>query len=318
MIEPNLANFPNPVAKYIAATRPPFLSVTLVGCLLGLATAHASGIPLDAGKALLTIFFALVAHAGVNVVNDYYDALSGADAANTQRLFPFTGGSRFIQNELIGQREMGLFGYALLASVIPPGLWLAFHSSPGLLLIGLAGLFIGWAYSAPPLQLMSRGIGELAIVSAWLLVTLGSDYVQRGSFSPFPLLACLPFALLVANILYINQFPDRLGDAAAGKKTVVVRLGAEQARWGYLLIAVLAHGWLLYQVAVDHLPGIAALSAATLPLSLRAAGDLLRHAGQPSALAPAIKLTILAANLQGLLLTLMLACALPLTGNLHP
>ena len=313
MLEPNATTFPNPVAKYIAATRPPFLSVTLIGCLIGLATAHASGVTLDATKAFLTIFFALVAHAGVNVVNDYYDALSGADAANTQRLFPFTGGSRFIQNDIMGLRETGLFGYALLASVIPPGLWLAFNSAPGLLLIGLAGLLIGWAYSAPPLKLMCRGVGELAIVAAWLLVTLGTDFVQRGSFSTWPLLVGLPYALLVANILYINQFPDRAGDASAGKYTLVVRLGAERAKWGYLLITLFAHGWVLYQVMIGQLPDIAALSAATLPLTIKAARDLLKHASQPTALAPAIKLTILAANLHGLLLTTTLALAF--TGN---
>ena len=307
MHEPNATTFPNPVAKYIAAPRPPFLSVTLVGCLIGLATAHLSGLPLDATKAFLTIFFALVAHAGVNVVNDYYDAISGADAANTQRLFPFTGGSRFIQNDIMGLRETGLFGYALLASVIPPGIWLAVNSAPGLLLIGLAGLLIGWAYSAPPLKLMSRGIGELAIVAAWLLVSIGTDYVQRGNFAELPLIAALPFALLVANILYINQFPDRHGDELAGKRTLIVRLGAESAKWGYVLIALFAHAWILYQVIVGHLPDIAALSAATLPLSIKAGRDLLRHASQPAQLAPAIKLTILSANLHGLILAIALA-----------
>lgn len=313
ILEPNATTFPNPVARYIAATRPAFLSVTLIGCLIGLATAHASGVQIDFAKAFLTIFFALVAHAGVNVVNDYYDALSGADDANQQRIFPFTGGSRFIQNDIMGLRETGLFGYALLASVIPPGLWLAFNSAPGLLLIGLAGLLIGWAYSAPPLKLMCRGVGEVAIVAAWLLVSIGADFVQRGSFSALPVLAALPFALLVANILYINQFPDRVGDAAAGKNTLVVRLGAEKAKWGYLLIALFAHGWILYQVAIGNLPDYAALSAATLPLTLQAARDLLKHASQPAELAKAIKLTILAANLHGLLLTITLATAI--TGN---
>ena len=307
ILEPNATTFPNPVARYIAATRPAFLSVTLIGCLIGLATAHASGVQIDFAKAFLTIFFALVAHAGVNVVNDYYDALSGADDANQQRIFPFTGGSRFIQNDIMGLRETGLFGYALLASVIPPGIWLAVNSAPGLLLIGLAGLLIGWAYSAPPLKLMSRGIGELAIVAAWLLVSIGTDYVQRGNFAELPLIAALPFALLVANILYINQFPDRHGDELAGKRTLIVRLGAESAKWGYVLIALFAHAWILYQVIVGHLPDIAALSAATLPLSIKAGRDLLRHASQPAQLAPAIKLTILSANLHGLILAIALA-----------
>lgn len=312
--EPQASAFPNAFAKYLAATRPAFLSVTLLGCLIGLASARFSGLPIDAMKALLTLFFALVAHAGVNVLNDYYDGLSGADAGNTARLFPFTGGSRFIQNGVLTQRQTALFGYALLASVIPPGLWLAAHSASGLLLIGLAGLLIGWAYSAPPLKLMCRGVGELAIVAAWLLVTIGSDFVQRGAFAGLPVFAGLPFALLVANILYINQFPDCRSDAAAGKRTLVVRLGPQQARWGYLVIALLAYGSTVLAIILGALPGLTATSLLALPLSLLATRQLFPYASQPAELTPAIKLTILAANLFGLLLAGALAMT-ALIGN---
>ncbi|MBK7768906.1 MAG: hypothetical protein IPI44_24510 [Sulfuritalea sp.] len=97
-LEPTLDALPNPLLSYFAATRPAFLSVTFVGCLLGLATAAYSGIAIGPALATATLFFALVAHAGANVINDYYDALSGCDGANTERQFPFTGGSRFIQN----------------------------------------------------------------------------------------------------------------------------------------------------------------------------------------------------------------------------
>ncbi|MFZ3219991.1 MAG: prenyltransferase, partial [Rhodoferax sp.] len=190
--EPSLQSASHPFATYFAATRPAFLSVTLAGALIGLGTAHADGLAINLAKALLTVLFALMAHAGANVVNDYYDALNGTDAANQQRLFPFTGGSRFIQNGVLSLRATRLFGYTLLAAVIPAGLWLTAHSASGLLLIGLAGLLIAWAYSAPPLQLMARGVGELAIVGGWLLVVLGTDFVQRGAFSALPLVAGLP------------------------------------------------------------------------------------------------------------------------------
>lgn len=311
ILEPQLAAFPNPFAKYIAATRPAFLSVTLIGSLIGLATAHFSGYPVDFLKAALTVFFALVAHAGVNVVNDYYDDENGSDAANVERQFPFTGGSRFIQNGVLSRRETGLFGYALLASVIPPGIWLAVNSAPALLLIGLAGLLVGWAYSAPPFKFMSRGVGELAITAGWLLVCVGTDFVQRGTFAALPLLAGLPFALHVANILYINQFPDLKADAIAGKRTIVVRLGAEGAKWGYPLIALLAHFWLLAMVIDGQLPIFALLATLTLPLSLFASLSLLRDASRPALLVPAIKQTILAANLHGLLLVAALLAATP-------
>lgn len=292
---------------YFAATRPAFLSVTLIGCLIGLATAWRSGVPLDVGTALATVLFALLAHAGINVINDYHDALNGADAANTRRLFPFTGGSRFIQNGILSVRATGLFGYALLAAVVPAGLWLTWQAGPGLVVIGLVGLFVGWAYSAPPLALMSRGLGEPAIALGWLMVVLGADYVQRGSFSLLPLTAGVSYALLVANLLLINQFPDHDGDAAAGKRTLVVRLGPANAKWAYLLIAILAYGWLVAMVASNLLPQKSGAAALTLVFSFAAARELITHACEPAELRPAIQRTILAVNLHGLALAATLA-----------
>lgn len=301
--EPHPQHFSNRVALYFAATRPAFLSVTLVGSLIGLGTAHADGHPIDLFKALLTVLFALVAHAGANVVNDYYDALSGTDAGNTERLSPFTGGSRFIQNGVLSVQQTRVFGYALLAIVIPAGLWLSAHSAPGLLGIGVAGLLIAWAYSAPPLQMMARGMGELAIVGGWLLVVLGTDFVQRGAFSTLPLAMGLPFALLVAAILYINQFPDRAADAAANKRTVVVRLGAHTARWGYCLIVGVAYLWLVGTALWGAVPPLAAVGLLPAVPSVIAAKRLLQHADSPARLGPAIQATIAAANLHGLLVS---------------
>jgi 1,4-dihydroxy-2-naphthoate octaprenyltransferase len=91
-------------------TRPAFLTVTAVACLLGLSTAAVCTGGLKVPRALATLLLALVAHAGANVLNDYFDARNGADAANDQGLFPFTGGSRLIQNgggQCGGHRPLG-------------------------------------------------------------------------------------------------------------------------------------------------------------------------------------------------------------------
>ncbi|MCK0507058.1 MULTISPECIES: prenyltransferase [Aromatoleum] len=305
--EPTPQRYASASRRYFAATRPAFLSVTLAGCLIGLAAAHADGVALDGVRAVITVLFALLAHAGANVLNDYHDAASGADAANSERIYPFTGGSRFIQNGVLTLRETAAFGYALFALVIPAGLWLALGAGAGLIAIGFAGLVLGWAYSAPPLQLASRGLGEFAVAACWLLVAVGADFVQRGAFAWTPVAAGLSFALLVANLLYINQFPDRAADAAAGKRTLVVRLGADTAKWGYFGIALVAYGWLVLQIGRNNLPQACAAAALTLVLSFHAARQLREHAGEPSELAPAIRLTIAATNLHGLVLAATLA-----------
>jgi 1,4-dihydroxy-2-naphthoate octaprenyltransferase len=311
--EPTLAALPNPLLRYFLATRPAFLTITLIGCLLGLASASHAGISLHADLAVVTVLFALVAHAGVNVVNDYYDALNGTDDLNTGRIFPFTGGSRFIQNGVLTRQVTGLFGFALLATVIPAGLWLVSHSAPGLLLIGMAGLFIGWAYSAEPLKLNSRGLGELCVAAGFALIVIGADFVQRTGFAPLPLVAAMPYALLVTAILYINQFPDRAADAAAGKRHWVVRLAPRQAAWGYGLIVALGYGWLVGSVWFSALPMPALAALATLPISWQAQRHLTLHAGAPSQLAPAIRSTLLAAHAHGAIL----AAALLLTKDVR-
>ncbi|OGS92210.1 MAG: prenyltransferase [Gallionellales bacterium GWA2_60_18] len=303
-LEPTLALFANPVARYFAATRPAFLTASLMAGVVGLATAWHGGFAFDVPLALVTLLFALLAHAGVNVLNDYYDALNGTDARNVERIFPFTGGSRFIQNGVMTMMQTRNFGFALMACVAAAGLWLMARSAPQLLYVGLAGLFIGWAYSAPPLKLNSRGWGELCVAAGFLAITVGCDFVQRKGFAAVPFIAGLSYALLVTNLLYINQFPDRTADTAAGKLHWVARMEVGHARWGYVLIAALAYAWLLVSVLLGWLPLPALLALFVLPLNVKAARLLLRHAGEPRQLGDAIKLTIAAMMAHGAMLSL--------------
>ncbi len=303
-MEPTLEIFRNPLTRYVAATRPAFLTASLMACLLGMAISWQNGSGFDIPLALATLLFALLAHAGVNVLNDYYDALNGTDAQNTERIFPFTGGSRFIQNGVLSLTQTRNFGFALMAGVAAAGLWLMSRSAPQLLYVGVAGLFIGWAYSAPPFRLNSRGLGELCVAAGFLAITVGTDFVQRKGFTAAPFIAGLSYALLVSNLLYINQFPDRRADTAAGKLHWVARLEVRHARWGYVLIAAIAYVWLLLSVVLDWLPMWALVAFFASPLSVKAARLLLRHAAQPQQLGDAIKLTIGAMVAHGMLLSI--------------
>ncbi len=301
--EPNRIALQSLPLRYFLATRPAFLTVTLVGCLIGLASAHSDGVGLSLVAAVATISLALIAHAAINVLNDYYDALNGTDAINTERVFPYTGGSRFIQNGVLSLRQTLIYGAILMAIVTLGGIWLMSISHARLMYFGLAGLFIGWAYSAPPFKLNSRGLGELCVWAGFVLIAAGADFVQRGAWSWRALSAAASYALLATNILYINQFPDRSADARSGKRHWVVRLQPQHARWGYVSIAVLAYGWLVGAIALGRLPAATAIALPTAILSARAARDLLRWAHQPAKLASAIKLTIVAAISHGMLLS---------------
>jgi 1,4-dihydroxy-2-naphthoate octaprenyltransferase len=287
---------------WLAATRPAFLSVTLVAVCIGLAASlheHAfRSVPLT----LITLLFALVGHAGANVINDYYDARSGCDTANNARIAPFTGGSRLIQNGILSERTTGIYGYTLLALVIPAGLWLISQSGPLLLGIGLVGLLSGWAYSAPPLKLQSRGLGEIAIMLAWLAVVIGSAYVQSQKLDASALYAGLAYAPLVANVLFVNQVPDRIADAQVGKNTLIVRCTSVIAPWGSLGLyaastLVLTAGIFSQQVPVYS--GLSIFAGIPAIVALRA---LFANPTDPCQLRVAIPMTIVSCLLAGILI----------------
>ena len=301
--EPTVARYADrPIRLYLDATRPPFLSVTVVAVLIGLASSLHDGVSLTWWVFVLAALGALMAHAAGNVLNDYYDDRNGTDPANTQRLFPFTGGSRFIQNGVLTRRQTAIWGGFLMLATILVGLVLLTRGGPALLWLGLAGIVLAWAYSGPPLALNSHGLGEIVVaVGFGLLIPLGVDLVLRESLAGLPLVAGASYALLVSAILFLNQFPDLEADRLAGKRHWVVRLGARRARWIYGLMVFTAYGWLAAAVVVGAMPVWVLLALLPAPASLVATAILLREAERPAGLLPAIRLTLSAAMAHGVL-----------------
>lgn len=282
-------------------TRPPFLLLTVVACVLGTSTAAACGCGLDLPLALAATALAVLAHAAGNVLNDLHDAKNGADAANAQGIAPFTGGSRLIQSGRTTEDQTAELARALLLFLLPAGLLLALRVDSGwILLLGAAGLTLAWAYSAPPLRLMTRGLGEVTVALVWFLVVVGADLVQRRQFFPIPASVALNFALLVAALLLINGFPDAQADARVGKRSAVVWLGPTVASAVYLGLVLGAHLWLIASVWLLLPPQQALWGLVSAPLSLAAGAWLWRHRHRPQRLKPALVLSVLAVLLHGL------------------
>jgi len=281
-------------------TRPAFLLLTVVACALGTATAAACGCGLDAGLALAATALAVLAHAAGNVLNDLHDARNGADAANHRGIFPFTGGSRLIQDGRVSETQTADLAWALVVFLVPAGLLLAVKAGGGVIVLGVAGVLLAWAYSAPPLRLMTRGLGELTVAVAWFLVVIGADYVQRGQFFVIPASAAAGFSLMVAALLLINGFPDAEADASVGKRSLVVRMGPAKAAALYGVLVIGAHAWLVLSVVWLIPPRTALWGLVSLPLSLAALVGLLRHLRQPQRLKPALALTVAATLLHGM------------------
>lgn len=281
-------------------TRPAFLWLTVAACVLGTATASACGCGLDLRLALATTLLAVIAHAAGNVINDWHDARNGADAANQHGIHPFTGGSRLIQTGQTTEDQTADLARALLMVLVPSGLLLAHFTGPGVLGLGLLGVFLAWAYSAPPLRLMTRGLGELTVALAWFGVVVGADYVQRRHFFVIPAAAGLGFAALVAALLLANSLPDAAADAQVGKRTLAVRLGPRRTAALIAVLALGAHAWLALGVWWNIPPKQALWGLASLPLSLAACVLIARHADRPHRLRPALALTVAATLLHPL------------------
>ena len=287
----------------LRATRLPFLSATLVPVVLGIAIAAAHG-AFDLPTALLTIVGACFVQLGLNVANDVFDTTQGADDANVTPT-RYSGGSRVIQYGLVSLRQMASLATAFYVAAAAIGLvLLVVRGSVALLVIGIAGFVISIGYTAPPLRLVYRGFGELAVaVGFGPLMLLGAYVVQTGgqlSWEPF--VASIPVALLVALILYVNEIPDRRGDAHAGKRTLPVRLSQDAVVRGYDAAVVTAYAVILGGVAAGLLPVPALLVLATGPLARRVHDGLRPNYENPYGLMAIMAVNIQVHLLAGLLL----------------
>lgn len=259
----------------LRTTRLPFLSATIVPVVLGIVIAARQG-SFDLLTALLTVIGAAFVQLGLNVANDVFDSAQGADEANVTPT-KFSGGSRVIQYGLVSFRQMAGLAttFYVIAGLIGLVL-LALRGSPALLVIGVVGFIVSLGYTAPPLKFVYRGLGEIAVAIGFgPLMLLGGYVVQtRGALSWEPFVASLPVALLVALILYVNEIPDRRGDARVGKRTLPVRFSKAAVIGGYRGAAIAAYVILVAGVVAGLLPIPALLALFTIPLALQVSRGL--------------------------------------------
>ncbi len=250
---------------FIRLGRPLFLGGGFILYALGAAIAAWHGHAIDwrryaIGQGAVTAFQLMTHYA-----NDYFDY--EADRANATPT-AWSGGSRVLTaGEL--PRHVALVAAVVLAAIgaatsvaVGGGPWVL--ASYGLVLV------LAWEYSAPPLRLCASGLGELdtAIVVTCLVPWLGF-YLQAPDLVGVRTLALAivsPALLQIAMLLAI-EFPDAAGDAATGKRTLVVRLGPARAATLYVAITALAYAWLPIAWAAGLPATVALAAAAPVPIA---------------------------------------------------
>lgn len=206
------------------AARPRTLSAAIAPVVVGSALAARNGhfVPVAAA---LCLGFALLVQIGTNFANDYYDFVHGADTPAR------VGPRRAVAAGLVAPATMRRAMIATFALAFAVGLGLVAWGGWWLVGIGLASILCGIAYTGGPWPLGYNGLGDVFVFIFFGLVAVGATYfVQAGGWTLDAMLAAVPVGLLAVNILVVNNYRDAATDAAAGKRTLVVRFGRRAAR----------------------------------------------------------------------------------------
>jgi 1,4-dihydroxy-2-naphthoate polyprenyltransferase len=254
------------VIAFVRLGRPQFLVGGFVLFGLGAALAVAGGAPLDRWRYAWGQLVVTLTQLMTHYANDYFDL--EADRAN---LTPtrWSGGSRVLPGGVLAPVVALRAAVVLLAAALAATLVLARRAGagPGALAGGMIAL--AWQYSAPPGRFCARGLGEAAtaLVVTLMVPMFGYLLQARALAAPIFLAAALPCALQFAMLLAI-EFPDAAGDAAAGKRTLVVRLGALPAARLYAALTLAAFGLLPIWALAGLPPRIALAPLVLAPIAI--------------------------------------------------
>jgi len=224
---------------FLGALRPKFLVASAAPVLVGSALGYTMAGVFHPYLFILALISIMAIHAGANMTNDYFDHTSRNDWLN-QNPTPFSGGSRYIQKGILSPRAVLLT--ALIALTVGSAIGFVIvliTKSVFILILGLIGLLGGYFYTAPPVRLGYRYVGEFIIALLFgLLPVYGSYYLQTENIGTVVLLPAAIVGILIFLVILVNEFPDLGADAAVNKKTLVVRFGVPAAMWIYRIALI--------------------------------------------------------------------------------
>lgn len=232
--------------SYWLASRPYSLTASVVPVVLGVALAKflLPALPLDQKfwlRALLAFLGCIAIQIVSNLVNDLVDFKTGLDTAESGHKF------KALVNGALTWRQMFSFTLAMLVIAGLIGLYFIWLIRGPLVPIILVGAVLAVEYTAPPLKLKYRALGDLGVLLCFGLGMLFGCYVVVGYEQPrclaidnvaVVLLYALPSASLVVAILHSNNHRDRLTDQEAGARTLANKLNFRTSKNLLLLLLI--------------------------------------------------------------------------------
>jgi 1,4-dihydroxy-2-naphthoate polyprenyltransferase len=247
--------------RWIIGARPRTLPAAVVPVAVGAAAAAGNG-SISWWRVALALVVSLALQVGVNYANDYSDGVRGTDDGRV-------GPVRLVASGLASPsavKRAALLAFAVAAAA---GLALAAATTWWLIAVGVASVAAAWGYTGGPRPYGYLGLGELFVFTFFgLVATTGTTYVAVGFVTALSVVVASAVGAVACALLVVNNLRDIPSDAAAGKRTLAVRLG--DARTRLLYVGLIAATFALLVVAAawrwPALLGLLALPAAAPPV----------------------------------------------------
>jgi 1,4-dihydroxy-2-naphthoate octaprenyltransferase len=278
--------------------RGPFLVLTPVCIFLGASIGKTNDMPFCSLPPILALLGGLLAHIGVNTLNEYYDFKSGLDF-NTKRT-KFSGGSGALPQHPELAHAVLTTGVTALLIIFAIGGYFIWYSGIIIIPIGILGLFIimtytQWLNKSPFACLLAPGVGF------GLLMVLGTHVVLGHTVTITSWLAALVPFFLVNNLLLLNQYPDLEADRSVGRRHLIIAYGIKTGNKVYAIFALAVVVDIVAAVLLGHFPMLSLLALLPMPLACFTLFGAVKHGtsiGQhPQYLGANVAVTLLTTSL---------------------
>lgn len=269
-----LLNMKSKAKYWIRMSRAPFLTAIIGSIIIGASYAYWHTGQFNASYLVLALIAAILLQASGNILNDAFDrSTDDVNKITTE----FNGGSRMYQH-LVATPTTTLFsGIVALSIGAYIGLYIDYSVSGSifstpffdhtLLIMGIIGVLLLVFYTAPPIRLSYRSMGDgIIVISFGIIPVIGVYFAITGELNFQIFLISIIAGLYVELILWINSFPDMEADKSGGKNTMIVKLGIKKARYGYHVLIISAVVLHLIAIAFGILPWLSIIALFSLML----------------------------------------------------